>query len=109
MEPMRISESSRHRRILADLVVELASHSAGFRRSLPQGVLTALADLVRAMNCYLFTGTEDLQPGTIDNHMPRLLRWCSLPSQIEYALVYLSKRYVKYKCRVFAYFLAGTL
>jgi Fic family protein len=52
MEPMRISESSRHRGELNDLAVELAAHSAGFRRSLPEGVLTALADLVRAMNCY---------------------------------------------------------
>lgn len=52
MEPMRIAETSRHREGLADLAVELAAHAAGFRRSLPQGVLTALADLVRAMNCY---------------------------------------------------------
>lgn len=52
MEPMRISETSRHRAGLADLAVELAAHAAGFRRSLPEGVLAALADLVRAMNCY---------------------------------------------------------
>ena len=52
MKPMRISESSRHRGTLADLAVDLAAHSAGFRRSLPQGVLAALADMVRAMNCY---------------------------------------------------------
>lgn len=52
MEPMKISESSAHRHELADLAVELAAHSAGFRRSLPEGVLAALADLVRAMNCY---------------------------------------------------------
>ncbi len=52
MEPTRISEDSRHREALTDLAVNLAAHSAGFRRSLPQGVLTALADLVRAMNCY---------------------------------------------------------
>jgi Fic family protein len=52
MEPMRISETSRHREGLADLAVELAAHAAGFRRSLPEGVLAALADLVRAMNCY---------------------------------------------------------
>jgi Fic family protein len=52
MEPMRISETSRHREGLADLAVELATHAAGFRRSLPEGVLAALADLVRAMNCY---------------------------------------------------------
>ncbi len=52
MEPMRIAESSHQRATLADLAVELAAHSAGFRRSLPEGVLTALADLVPAMNCY---------------------------------------------------------
>jgi Fic family protein len=52
MEPMRISETSRHREILTDLSVELAAHSTGFRRSLPNGVLMALADLVRVMNCY---------------------------------------------------------
>ncbi|HUE89048.1 MAG TPA: Fic family protein [Vicinamibacterales bacterium] len=33
-------------------MVELAAASAGFRRSLPPGVVTALADLMRAMNCY---------------------------------------------------------
>ncbi len=52
MEPMLVGGSSKHRTELTDLVVELAAKSAGFRRSLPEGVLTALADLVRAMNCY---------------------------------------------------------
>ena len=52
MEPLLISEGSRHRGALADLAVELVAHSTGFRRSLPQGILTALAELVRAMNCY---------------------------------------------------------
>ncbi len=52
MEPLLIGEGSRHRGELADLAVELAARSTGFRRSLPDGVLTALADLVRAMNCY---------------------------------------------------------
>lgn len=52
MEPMQISDSSRHRENLADLAFELATHSAGFRSSLPEGVFTALADLVRSMNCY---------------------------------------------------------
>jgi Fic family protein len=52
MEPMKISERSRHRASLSDLAVELAAHSAGFRRSLPEGVLRALSDLVRSMNCY---------------------------------------------------------
>jgi len=52
MEPLLVTESSSHRTALTDLAVELAARAAGFRRSLPAGVLTALADLVRAMNCY---------------------------------------------------------
>lgn len=52
MEPLRIGEGSRHRSVLTDLTVELAARAAGFRRSLPAGVRSALADLVRAMNCY---------------------------------------------------------
>ncbi len=52
MEPLRLDEGSRHRPQLADLTLELAGASAGFRRSLPDGVARALADLVRAMNCY---------------------------------------------------------
>jgi Fic family protein len=52
MGPMRLSEDSRERGALIDLAVDLTGKSAGFRRSLPTGVVTALADLVRAMNCY---------------------------------------------------------
>ena len=52
MEPMLIAEGSRHRGELTDLAVEVAARSAGFRRSLPDGVRAALANLVRAMNCY---------------------------------------------------------
>jgi Fic family protein len=52
MEPMRIGEGSRHRDELTDLVVELTGRATGFRRSLPEGVHAALAELVRAMNCY---------------------------------------------------------
>ena len=52
MAPMRISQTSRHRADLTDLAVELAAHTSGFRRSLPQGILASLADLVRSMNCY---------------------------------------------------------
>ena len=52
MEPLLISDASRHRPQLNDLAVELASKAAGFRQSLPDGVRTALADLVRSMNCY---------------------------------------------------------
>ena len=52
MEPLLIGEDSRQRGQLTDLAVDLAAKSAGFRRSLPTGVITALADLVRSMNCY---------------------------------------------------------
>jgi Fic family protein len=52
MEPLLVGESSRHRTALTDLAVELAARAAGFCRSLPAGVLGALAELVRAMNCY---------------------------------------------------------
>ena len=52
MEPLIVGEGSRHRTGLTDLAVELAGKAAGFRRSLPEGVLASLADLVRAMNCY---------------------------------------------------------
>lgn len=52
MEPLLVQESSPHRTGLTDLAVELAARSAGLKCSLPKGVRKALADLVRAMNCY---------------------------------------------------------
>jgi hypothetical protein len=52
MEPLLISETAKERGELTDLPVDLAAHAAGFRRSLPDGVRGALADRVRAMNCY---------------------------------------------------------
>ncbi|MGH6793236.1 MAG: Fic family protein [Methyloceanibacter sp.] len=52
MEPLLIESGSRHRPALTDLALDLAAKSAGFRRSLVPGMLTALADLVRSMNCY---------------------------------------------------------
>ena len=52
MEPMRLSDGSGHRPALADLALDLATASEGFRRSLPVGVIEALAGLVREMNCY---------------------------------------------------------
>jgi Fic family protein len=52
MEPLLLAEGSRHRSALTDLSVDLAAKASGFRRSLPPGVLAALANLVRAMNCY---------------------------------------------------------
>src|SRR5581483_4958964 len=52
MEPLVLSEGSRHRGALTDLALELAQRSEGFRRSLPASLLSSLARLVRAMNCY---------------------------------------------------------
>lgn len=52
LEPLVLSQGSSHRVALGDLALELAQASSGFRRSLPDGVMTALAELVRAMNCY---------------------------------------------------------
>jgi len=52
MEPLVLSGGSMHRPALNDLAIELATASAGFCRSMPNGVVTALADLVRAMNSY---------------------------------------------------------
>jgi Fic family protein len=52
MEPLVIGADSKHRPELTELAFELAQKSAGFRRSLPNSLLSSLADLVRAMNCY---------------------------------------------------------
>lgn len=52
MEPLQISKGSEHRPALTELAVELVAKSAGFKRSLPKGVVTALSELVRSMNCY---------------------------------------------------------
>lgn len=52
MEPLLIREGSPRRGALTDLALDLASKSAGFRRSLPGNLLNSLADLVRSMNCY---------------------------------------------------------
>jgi Fic family protein len=52
MEPLVLGEGSRHRAGLTDLALELAQRSAGFRSSLPEGLVSSLATLVRAMNCY---------------------------------------------------------
>jgi len=52
MEPLLIGSDSRHREALTDLALDLAQQSAGFRHSISPLLLTSLADLVRAMNCY---------------------------------------------------------
>lgn len=51
-EPLMISESSRYRSAINDNILELATRSAGLKRSLPVSIADALSDLVRSMNCY---------------------------------------------------------
>ncbi|VAW41858.1 hypothetical protein MNBD_DELTA03-1239 [hydrothermal vent metagenome] len=52
MEPLCIAVDSRFRGPLNDLAVELAARAAGFRQGLPRKMVSALASLVRGMNCY---------------------------------------------------------
>ncbi|CAI2717527.1 Fic family protein [Nitrospina watsonii] len=66
MEPLTISQGSRHRSQLMDIAMDLASKSSGFRRSLPPGIYQALAKLVRTMNCYYSNLIEDHNTHPID-------------------------------------------
>src|SRR5229473_5459964 len=66
MEPLLIGDGSRHRAALTDLALELAQKSAGFRRSLPESLLTSLAGLVRSMNCYYSNLIEGHETHPID-------------------------------------------
>lgn len=52
MEPLVLSADAKGREALNDIVVELVARASGFKRSLPEGMLIALSDLVRSMNCY---------------------------------------------------------
>lgn len=52
MEPLAVSESSPRRARLNDLVFELTAAATAFKTSLPDGMIEALSDLVRSMNCY---------------------------------------------------------
>lgn len=66
MEPLLISESSRHRGVLNDLALELATRSAAFKSSLPKEIVSALAELVRSMNCYYSNLIEGHETHPID-------------------------------------------
>lgn len=52
MEPLRFAQDSKWRSELNELVVDLTFKAASFKSSLPDGMLVALAELVRSMNCY---------------------------------------------------------
>lgn len=66
MEPLLIAEGSPHRGPLSDLALELVAKSAGFRASLPEGVRSALAALVRSMNCYYSNLIEGHETHPVD-------------------------------------------
>lgn len=66
MEPLLISESSRHQSALNDLALELAARSAAFKSSLPKEIVSALAELVRSMNCYYSNLIEGHETHPID-------------------------------------------
>ena len=51
-EPLMVSEGSPQRAELNDLALDLAERAAAFRSSLPDQVASALATLIRSMNCY---------------------------------------------------------
>src|SRR6266508_4588406 len=73
MEPLLLREDSPKRSNLADLSLELAQKSAGFRKSLPPSMLTSLAGLVRSMNCYYSNLIEghDTHPIDIDRALAK--------------------------------------
>ena len=52
MDPLLITQGSKHRPELTDLALDLAQKCASLRRSLPPSLMASLASLVRAMNCY---------------------------------------------------------
>ena len=66
LEPLILSPASKARPEFTDLVLELASRSTGFTRSLSKGVAAALADLVRSMNCYYSNSIEGHYTHPID-------------------------------------------
>lgn len=66
MGPLLVSEGSRWRTELTDLAVESVACAAGFRRSLPKGLLTALGNLVCSMNCYYSNLIEDHNTHPVD-------------------------------------------
>lgn len=71
MKPLLISQASRHRAKLTDLVVELTNKSARFRGSLSTLTAEALSELVLSMNCYYSNLIEghDTHPRDIERSL----------------------------------------
>lgn len=88
LEPLVLGEGSRHRAELTDLALELAQRSAGFRRSLPESLLSSLATLVRAMNWFAPGPQRRGRPSCcsrviVDSKMKHNLRWDHVPLPAE--------------------------
>jgi len=66
MEPLALSQDSKHRSELMDIAMDLVAKSSGFRRSLAPDIYSALAELVRIMNCYYSNLIEDHNTHPID-------------------------------------------
>ncbi|KEA61847.1 hypothetical protein ADIMK_3994 [Marinobacterium lacunae] len=66
MEPLKISERYRHLPALTELAVELTTKSAALNRSLPEGSVTALADLIRTANCFYSNRIEGHNTDPVD-------------------------------------------
>ena len=68
MGPLLISEQSKHRPKLNELVFDLIKSATEFRAGLPEGMVEALCDLVRSMNCYYSNKIEghDTHPINIE-------------------------------------------
>ena len=66
MESMLVPEGSKHRARLNELVFELVGAAASFKTSLPEGMVEALSDLVRSMNCYYSNFIEGHDTHPID-------------------------------------------
>ena len=71
MEPMLVGEGTKHYAEIMDLAIELTQCSTALKSALPAGVVDALADLVRAMNCYYSNLIEghDTHPLDIERAM----------------------------------------
>lgn len=52
MEPVILGDSSPHRARINELVFDLTAAATAFKASLPDGMVEAVSDLVRSMNCY---------------------------------------------------------
>lgn len=82
MEPLRVGASAAQRTELTDLAVELASASATLRSALPEGVVSALATLLRAMNCYysnLIEGHERKRGRILTEQLIAVTGWLARP------------------------------